>query len=296
MCRRQVASAVVRAAAFAQMSGGQAADQVGEVRQREGHQEGQEGQEGVRRGAQSECTHPIRIDRIRNTTFCFSSSAQKWVPTYGFKRADAERQKEWVLEVPKNAHPMEDQFQKKMDMRSEKVAANEIKRMKNIVRAKKLEVPRAGYLGPEAASSSQLLTAASVAKASTASVGKFQEKLPKEKAARGLGVKELMPGAKRKASHIGDEPENVQNLALIQSVLNKKPKFDVDRAITVQKREARAEREANPDDQKRKKKSNGSGAKRSRKGGKIRSSGSKKPKGGQGERDPKKKASGRKRR
>lgn len=215
------------------------------------------------------------------------------MPTYGFKRADAERQKDWVLEVPKNADPMEDQFQKKMDMRSEKVAANEIKRMKNIVRAKKMDVPRAGYLGPEAASSSQLLTAASVAKASTASVGKFQDKLPKEKQARGLGVKELMPGAKRKASHIGEEAEAVQNLAMIQSVLSKKPKIDVDRAISVQKREARAEREANP--QQRKKK-NGSGAKRSRKGGKIRSSGAKKPKGGAGERDPKKKAAGRKRR
>lgn len=89
---------------------------------------------------------------------------------------------------------MEDQFQKKIDLRSEKVAKNEIKRMKNIVRAKKLEVPRAGYLGPEAASSSQLLTAATVAKASTASVGKFQDSLPKEKVARGIGVKEVSFG------------------------------------------------------------------------------------------------------
>lgn len=215
------------------------------------------------------------------------------MPTYGYKRADAERQKEWVLEVPKNAHPMEDQFQKKMDLRSEKVAANEIKRMKNIVRAKKIDVPRAGYLGPEAASASQLQTAVTVAKSSTASVGKFQDKLPKEKVARGLGVKELIPGSKRKASHIGDEPEHVQNLALIKSVLSKKPKIDVDKAISVQKREARAEREANP--QQRKKKT-GSGAKRSRKGGKVRSTGSKKPKGGVGERDPSKKSAGRKRR
>lgn len=136
---------------------------------------------------------------------------------------------------------MEDQFQKKIDMRSEKVAANEIKRMKNIVRAKKIPVPRAGYLGPEAASSTQLLTAASVAKASTASVGKFQDKLPKEKMARGIGVKELMPGAKRKASHIGEVAENVQNLELIKSVLNKRPKIDVDKAISLQKREARDE-------------------------------------------------------
>lgn len=78
-----------------------------------------------------------------------------------------------------------------------------------------------------------------MAKASTASVGKFQGKLPKEKQARGLGVKELIPGIKRKASHIGNVDEKTANLELINSVLNKKPKYDVDKAVTVQKREAR---------------------------------------------------------
>lgn len=81
--------------------------------------------------------------------------------------------------------------------------------------------------------------ASTVAKASTASVGKFQGKLPKEKTARGIGVKELIPGAKRKASHITDIDEKVANLELIKSVLNKKSKIDDDKAITVQKREQR---------------------------------------------------------
>lgn len=78
---------------------------------------------------------------------------QKWVPTYGFKRAEAERQKDWVLEVPQNADPMEDQFAKKAEAKSEKVAKNEIQRMRNIVKAKKGAIPRTGYLGPETASS-----------------------------------------------------------------------------------------------------------------------------------------------
>lgn len=51
---------------------------------------------------------------------------------------------------------MEDQFQKKIDLRSEKVAKNEIQRMKNIVRAKKEMMPRAGYFGPETASSKEV--------------------------------------------------------------------------------------------------------------------------------------------
>ena len=146
-----------------------------------------------------------------------------------------------MLEVPKNVDPNEDMFQKKTDLRNEKVAKNEIQRMKNIVRARKMEVPRSGYLGPEAASSGQLLTAVTVAKGSTASVGKFQSKLPKEKEARGIGIKELIPGGKRKASHITEQPEKEVNLDLIKSVLNKKPKIDVEKAISIQKQEARAE-------------------------------------------------------
>lgn len=163
------------------------------------------------------------------------------MPTYGYKHADAEKQKDWVLEVPQNVDPMEDMFQKKTDLRNEKIAKNEIQRMKNIVRARKNEVPRSGYLGPEAASSGQLLTAVTVAKSSTASVGKFQDKLPKEKDARGIGVKELIPGSKRKASHISDHPEKEANLDLIKSVLNKKPKIDIEKAISLQKQDARAE-------------------------------------------------------
>lgn len=166
---------------------------------------------------------------------------QKWVPTYGFKRAEADKDKDWVLEVPQNVDPNTDMFQKKLDLRNEKVAKNEIQRMKNIVRAKKLDTPRSGYLGPEAASSNQLLTAVTVAKSSTASVGKFQNKLPKEKEARGLGVKELIPGGKRKASHITAQPEREANLDLIKSVLNKKPKLDVDKAISLQKQDERLE-------------------------------------------------------
>ncbi|XP_037933882.1 ribosome biogenesis regulatory protein homolog [Teleopsis dalmanni] len=211
----------------------------------------------------------------------------KWVPAYGYKRAEAEKERDWVLEVPKNVDPNEDMFQKKIDLRSEKVAKNEIQRMRNIVRARKVNVPRTGYLGAEAASSSQLLTAVTVAKSSTASIGKFQQNLPKEKEARGKGVKELIPGGKRKASHLGDQPEKEANLDLIKSVLNKKPKFDVEKAISLQKQDARMEREANEANNTGKKAKKGKGSRKA----------AKKPKSNRGQRAPGKKTHiGRKRR
>lgn len=132
-----------------------------------------------------------------------------------------------------------------------------------------------------------MLTASTIAKSSTASVGKFQDKLPKEKTARGLGVKELIPGLKRKASHLTNVDEKVHNLELINSVLNKKPKINVDKAISLQKQEAREEREANPEPRK---------PKSGKKGQKFQKSSSKKPKAGAGQRNPGKKFGGRKRR
>uniref|UniRef100_A0A336M239 Ribosome biogenesis regulatory protein n=1 Tax=Culicoides sonorensis TaxID=179676 RepID=A0A336M239_CULSO len=212
-----------------------------------------------------------------------------WVPTWGAKRAKVEKEKDWILEVPKNVDPMTDMFEKKADLKKEKIAKNEVNRLKNIARAEKIQLPRAGIVSADAASSKQLLTAVTIAKASTASVGKFQDKLPKEKEARGIGVKELIPGVKRKKPVGDNKKEREQNLELVTKILNKRPKIDVEKAISVQKREARQEREnlehTNVDSKKGGKKSKGKGK------------GNKKPKGGRGARKPGKNSSfGRKRR
>lgn len=194
-----------------------------------------------------------------------------------------------MLEVPQNADPMEDQFQKKVDLKNERVAKNEMQRLKNIARAQKIKVPRVGILDSNVSTSKELTAAVTIAKSSTASVGKFQGKLNKERTARGLGVKELIPGVKRKVSHL--EPEKSQNLELIQSILNKRPKFDEEKAVTMQRRDNRLkqqENEGGDDDvygKTKKKKS------------KPKVKGLKKPKGGKGQRNPSKKpAAGRKRR
>lgn len=43
------------------------------------------------------------------------------MPRHGFKRAQAEREKNWVIEVPQNADPFEDQFEKLEKKKQEKV-------------------------------------------------------------------------------------------------------------------------------------------------------------------------------
>ncbi|KAK9881094.1 hypothetical protein WA026_014437 [Henosepilachna vigintioctopunctata] len=111
--------------------------------------------------------------------------------------------KNCVLEVPSNA-PFEYQFEKKMTVKAERIAKNEIQRLRNIAKAKDIIIPRFGILK---STSTNLQT---VAKSSTASVGKFQEKLLHEKEARGIAT--ITPGAssrKRKLPPVsGDEKKN----------------------------------------------------------------------------------------
>lgn len=77
-------------------------------------------------------------------------------------------------------------------------------------------------------------TAVTVAKASTASLGKFQNKLPKEKEAR--GVADITPGQsrKRKLPPVSGSHERVHNLEIVENVLNKRPKVDIEKAVSIQ--------------------------------------------------------------
>lgn len=63
---------------------------------------------------------------------------------YSFKKAAAEKEKNWLIEVPQNVDPMTDMYEKKANEKSEKVAKNELQRLKNIARAKKVKIPRVG--------------------------------------------------------------------------------------------------------------------------------------------------------
>jgi len=153
---------------------------------------------------------------------------------------------------------MTDMFQEKRDLRLEKISKNEINRMKNIARAKKIKLPRAGFVGEASATSKDLSTAVSIAK---------NRKKPKEKAARGLGVHELLPGSKKRKRLPDAAVEKTKNLDLVESILKKRPKIDIDIAIQLQRQENRQKNsEADDDDND---KSGGGGKKGStRKGGK----------------------------
>ncbi|KAI5651697.1 ribosome biogenesis regulatory protein (RRS1) domain-containing protein [Phthorimaea operculella] len=233
------------------------------------------------------------INKKKKDKLKWDEELQKWVPLYGFKRAAAEKEKNWLIEVPQNLDPMTDMYEKKATEKSEKVAKNELQRLKNMARARKVKIPRVGIpVTSDKASATQLATAATVAKASTASLGKFQDKLPKEKEARGKGIHELIPGKerKRKAPIPTPQAEKEANLNMLDKILNKRPKIDMEKAVAKQIHTEQVQRS---DEKKTGKPRAG---KRKEKGGNPTKFSAKKPKGGKGQRNPGKKTPGRKRR
>lgn len=96
------------------------------------------------------------IQKQKKSKLSWDEQLQKWVPRYGFRRSAAEKEKQWVLEVPQNANPMEDQFEKKKFAKGERVAKNELQRLRNLARARKVKIPRVGIPNPDVSTAKEV--------------------------------------------------------------------------------------------------------------------------------------------
>ncbi|VDO13198.1 unnamed protein product [Rodentolepis nana] len=109
---------------------------------------------------------------------------QSWKPRWGKDRIDSVKDK-WVLEVPDNADPYEDQFEKLNNARKEKRAKNEFNRLKNISRTiKKGQAPPIGVLTDADPSKKAFNRALEITKHSDASMGRFSEVVNEQKVAK----------------------------------------------------------------------------------------------------------------
>lgn len=206
------------------------------------------------------------IQKKKKTNLVWDETAKEWKRRWGYKRAKDDT-KEWLIEVPETADPNEDQFAKRVKAKTERVAKNEYNRLKNIARAQKGKVPVMGLATSTQQSKEELSLAVSVAKTSTASAGRFQDRLPKEKAPKNMGKKRKFEPL------IGDfSNERHKQLELLKLMDGKKPKLDITKAVNKQMREEDREEAA----AKYKKRA----GKKGRKGGNM--SGKGKGKGGKG--------------
>eukprot|EP01062_Namystynia_karyoxenos_P062341 TRINITY_DN55238_c0_g1_i1.p2 TRINITY_DN55238_c0_g1~~TRINITY_DN55238_c0_g1_i1.p2 ORF type:complete len:270 (+),score=112.91 TRINITY_DN55238_c0_g1_i1:78-812(+) len=117
----------------------------------------------------------------------FSEARQDWLPTHGAKRRRAEREEDWVREVPANYKPLEeggDVFLDDRIRRRERVAKQRKQQEANVRRA--AEQDRSSALG------------ATMAKLNTASMGRFDA--GGSKAPKGLGKGRSKSAPKNKKS------------------------------------------------------------------------------------------------
>lgn len=168
------------------------------------------------------------IKTTKKSRITWDEVLNKWVPRYGYKKAKAEKEKDWIIEVPGNVDPYTDMFEKKNSIKQEKVAKNEFQRLRNIAKAKKTKVPSMGLPPTPKMTAKQLNTAAQVANISTASLGKFQPRLSKEKH---LNKSSVLTVKNRKFPAPTKDEEYSRNLKLAESLFNKKPKLNLEKAV-----------------------------------------------------------------
>lgn len=164
---------------------------------------------------------------------------QKWVPQFGYKKAQIEAEKNWAIPVKHNHDPNEDPYEKLAEDKREKVAKNELQRLRNLARAKNVAIPSVGVTPStknmadtkSLSQSDDLKKAADIAKNSTASLGKFQKDLNKklEKTAKTKGNKR-----KFESNTIAINTEKERSLNILQSITNKSARLDIDAAVNKQ--------------------------------------------------------------
>lgn len=156
----------------------------------------------------------------------WDEESKSWKPRWGYKRA-GDKTKEWVLEVPANADPNEDQFEKEMKAKKERVAKNELQRLRNIARRRGKKVPGIGEtMTPDGNKSiPQLKKTFDVARQSTASLGRFDEKLKGEKTQKNRGKKRKFEALSYSSK------EKQKQLDLLTNMYKNKQPLDVNRAV-----------------------------------------------------------------
>jgi regulator of ribosome biosynthesis len=69
--------------------------------------------------------------------------AKDWKPVWGMNKAK-DNTKDWLIEIPKNQDPNQDFFAKRTTEKNERIAKNELQRLRNIARQTKTKVPGIG--------------------------------------------------------------------------------------------------------------------------------------------------------
>jgi regulator of ribosome biosynthesis len=136
------------------------------------------------------------IQKKKKSKMVFDELNKEWKPRWGYKRGNDDT-KNWIYEIKKNEDPYQDFFAKENEKKNERVAKNELKRLRNIARATKgPKVPGVGLTplfnekDKQPTDKLKLKRALQMANKADASMSKFSQKVENiEKVTKGLGKK-----------------------------------------------------------------------------------------------------------
>ncbi|CDW57558.1 ribosome biogenesis regulatory protein [Trichuris trichiura] len=173
------------------------------------------------------------IQRRKKSRMVWVQEANEWRPRWGYKRANDDT-KDWLIEISDKDNPVEDYFAERMEAKKERIAKNELQRLKNIARSVKESCLPDIAVGPQSQvkTKQQAFEKIERARKSTASVGIFQERLRGEKLPKG-------PSKKRRflPNEVSGASEKERYLNLLQKMDKRTDILNVDRAIRLQRKE-----------------------------------------------------------
>ncbi|KAJ2808121.1 Rhodanese- sulfurtransferase [Coemansia guatemalensis] len=122
------------------------------------------------------------IQNRKKSRMVFDENQGEWRPRYGYKGVNNDDQKPWLVEVPANADPDKDQFQARREEKKERINKNQRRQQRNLEEGAMSEKRK----HPQQMRKRELQKALVLSKSSTASMGKFDEKLEGEPKIKGL--------------------------------------------------------------------------------------------------------------
>ncbi|OZJ04519.1 hypothetical protein BZG36_02240 [Bifiguratus adelaidae] len=167
------------------------------------------------------------IQKQKKERMVFDERTGEYVPRWGYGGGKKNKTEDWLLEVPQNADPMEDQYAKKNEEKQERMEKNKKRQQRNLDERAAQEKG----VNPRDARKQQVYDALATSKKSTASLGKFDKQLSGEPKQKGI---------KRKfeATEADVAKEKAKHLDILNKVVGKagEPTVNVRKAIKLTKR------------------------------------------------------------
>ncbi|KAJ2160466.1 Rhodanese- sulfurtransferase [Coemansia sp. RSA 552] len=169
------------------------------------------------------------IEKRKKSRLVYDEEREEYRPRFGYKGINQDDQKQWLIEVPGNADQYQDQYKARREEKKERVDKNQRRQRRNQEEAAASDMGL--KLKPQQLRKRELQRALVMSKGSTASLGRFDEKLQGEPKVKGLKRKfdPLVASAgKEKTRNMdilgrvakGDSSETVLNVRKAQRAIN----------------------------------------------------------------------------